>query len=123
MLCISVREPWATAIFKLGKDVENRTWRTHYRGRLGIHVCAIAPRLEDLDFLRLRVRDLTLPRGCIVGYVDLRGITRASRSRWAQEDAWHWLIRNPVRIEPVRWRGLPGLFRADLTIRVPAAGH
>jgi len=30
---LSVRQPWAHAIFKLGKD-ENRPWRTHLRGRI-----------------------------------------------------------------------------------------
>ena len=58
-------------------------------------------------------RDL-FPLGCIVGYVDVYDNTRASRSRWARQGQWHWLLRDPVLIEPpVRWRGRVGLFRAD----------
>ena len=38
MRALTVRQPWAYAIFHLGQDVENRTWQTHYRGRLSIHV-------------------------------------------------------------------------------------
>jgi hypothetical protein len=114
LICLSVREPWATAIFRLGKDVENRSWRTHFRGQLGIHVSTSAPRQEDLNSLRLRVRDLTLPRGAVVGYVELYDIVSASRSRWAREGQWHWLIRRPVMIEPVRVRGRVGLWRATV---------
>lgn len=29
---LSVRQPWASAIVFAGKDVENRSLRTHYRG-------------------------------------------------------------------------------------------
>jgi hypothetical protein len=123
MLCISVREPWATAIFSLGKNVENRTWRTTYRGRLCIHVSTGKVERADLAFLKLRACDLALPPGCIVGFVDLYGITAGSRSQWARRDCWHWLLRDAVLIEPVRWRGLRGLFRADLPLRVLAARH
>ena len=34
---LTVRQPWATAIIRYGKDVENRTWMTDYRGRVWIH--------------------------------------------------------------------------------------
>jgi len=110
MLCISVREPWATAIFSLGKDVENRSWKTLHRGPLGIHVSAGKVERADLSFLRLRASDLVLPLGCVVGFVELYDVVNASRSRWARDDQWHWLIRNPVRIEPQRVRGRVGLF-------------
>ena len=37
MKCLSILQPWAWAIIHGGKDVENRTWRTAYRGPLLIH--------------------------------------------------------------------------------------
>jgi hypothetical protein len=37
---LTIRQPWAYAILRLGKDVENRSWRTHYRGPLLIHAAA-----------------------------------------------------------------------------------
>lgn len=37
---LTIRQPWAHAIFHLGKDVENRSWRTRYRGPLLIHAGA-----------------------------------------------------------------------------------
>jgi hypothetical protein len=113
MICLSIREPWGTAIFSLGKDVENRSWRTTFRGTLGIHVSTGKVERADLAFLKLRMGDLALPLGCVVGYVELYDIVNAANSRWAREGQWHWLIRNPVRIAPVRLRGRVGLFRAD----------
>ena len=35
---LSVKNPFAYWILQGGKDVENRTWTTDYRGRLYIHV-------------------------------------------------------------------------------------
>jgi len=34
---VTIRQPWASLIVAGTKDVENRSWRTNYRGRLGIH--------------------------------------------------------------------------------------
>ena len=34
MKALSLRPHWAYAIFHLGKDIENRTWSTAYRGPL-----------------------------------------------------------------------------------------
>lgn len=34
---ISIRQPWAWAIVHGGKDVENRSWQTNYRGPVAIH--------------------------------------------------------------------------------------
>jgi hypothetical protein len=56
-----------------------------------------------------------LPHGYVVGTVELYNIVSASRSSWAQQDAWHWLIRHPrLLAHPVRWRGCVGLFRAEI---------
>jgi hypothetical protein len=34
---LTIRQPWAWATIYGGKDVENRRWRTAYRGPLLIH--------------------------------------------------------------------------------------
>lgn len=36
MRILTIRPPWAQAIFH-GKDVENRTWSTDYRGPVAVH--------------------------------------------------------------------------------------
>ena len=34
---LSIRQPWAWMILNAGKDIENRSWQTDYRGRFLIH--------------------------------------------------------------------------------------
>jgi len=41
---LTIRQPWAFAILNLGKDVENRSWRTRHRGPLLIHAAARSAR-------------------------------------------------------------------------------
>jgi hypothetical protein len=40
MKALSIKQPWASLIAHGIKDIENRTWRTHFRGRIYIHVSA-----------------------------------------------------------------------------------
>ena len=37
LIALTVKQPWASAIIYGDKDIENRVWRTGYRGRLLIH--------------------------------------------------------------------------------------
>ena len=37
MKALTIKQPWAYLIIHGGKDIENRTWRTKYRGRILIH--------------------------------------------------------------------------------------
>ncbi len=37
MKAISIRQPWADAILFLGKDIENRTWKPHFIGKIFVH--------------------------------------------------------------------------------------
>lgn len=37
---LTVKNPWAWLIAQGIKDIENRTWRTHFRGRVFIHAAA-----------------------------------------------------------------------------------
>ena len=38
--CLTVKNPWAYLIVRGIKDVENRTWKTNYRGNVFIHTSA-----------------------------------------------------------------------------------
>ena len=113
---LTIRQPWSHAILHLGKDVENRSWRTHYRGLLLIHAAARSERNPGemlAEYLNRppseqSLRDL--PLACIVGVVYLSDCVRDSRSKWAHEGAWHWLLRNARAIEPVDCVGRLGLW-------------
>lgn len=37
MIALSIKQPWAWAILHAGKDIENRSWKTNYRGPVLIH--------------------------------------------------------------------------------------
>jgi len=78
---ISVRQPWAWLIVAGHKDIENRTWRTSYRGRLLIHASqAMEP--DDFPMQRQWIEtcglvipdDSDLPRGAIVGSATLTNV-------------------------------------------------
>jgi hypothetical protein len=115
MYALTVRQPWAHAIIAFGKDVENRTWTTEYRGPLAIH----AGKTFDYEggrVLEKRGYDLLvgMPGGVIVGVVDLVGVVDNSRSRWAARGQYHWLLSNPRPLDrPIQCRGQQGLWVPD----------
>lgn len=49
MKALSIRQPWAWLIVNGYKDIENRNWRTHYRGPILIH----ASQAVDAEMMRL----------------------------------------------------------------------
>lgn len=92
--CISIRQPWAWLIVHGGKDIENRTWSTRVRGRILIHAAKGMTLAEWNDcywWVRTHVRVSLamaipmvdhLPRGGIVGGVDLVDCVDRSTSPW-----------------------------------------
>src|SRR5260370_1114928 len=82
MRALSVRQPWAWAIAAAGKDVENRSWKSGYRGLIAIHA---AMTREDAGGLPLRSlacayeADRGFPAaasGAVVAVADLAGCHR-----------------------------------------------
>lgn len=81
MKAITLKQPWAHAMFDLEldleidayrKNVENRTWRTDYRGPLAI-VAGLQLDHAGLAIARVAYPD-ELEYGCIVGVVDLTDV-------------------------------------------------
>ena len=108
MKCLTLTPEWAEAIFTLGKDVENRSRQTHYRGRLAIHA---GKKLDRKLAFKLGLDPEKIVRGAIIGTVEIIGCVRNSASRWAISGAYHWLLRNPQRIkEPIVRRGQLGIW-------------
>ena len=74
---LSVRPCWAHAIIHLGKDIENRSWRTPHRGLLLIQA-GVTFATRDFDELRSIANKLGKPvpkRGQIQA-----GVSSASQS-------------------------------------------
>lgn len=111
---LSVRQPWAALIVEGTKPVENRTWRTNYRGPLLIH----AGRKPDVSAQR-RYGDLVtgaLDFGGIVGVVELRDCVDNSASEWAFPEHIHWMLAEARRLPFVAMRGRLGLFRTPAVV-------
>jgi hypothetical protein len=104
---ISIKQPWASLIASGWKDVENRTWRTHYRGRLLIHA---SKRADDIshDEIERRFGDRpppNLPTGGIVGVTEIVDCVEVSKSRWHVRPNWGFLLINS---RPLPFQAWPG---------------
>lgn len=91
MTALSIRQPWAWLIANGYKDVENRKWRTNFRGPVLIHAGKSSGR-EDYDAARMMIEDedlaVELPefgaleRGGIVGQAEILDCVTAHASPW-----------------------------------------
>lgn len=101
MKALSVKDPWAWLICSNIKDVENRTWKTNYQGRIYIHVPAVMDR-NWTDIYPVQAVYL-IPRfrnkgvySAIIGEVSIIDCIKNSDSIWAQDKCWHWLLKDAV---------------------------
>jgi hypothetical protein len=108
MKALSVKNPWAywiicgSPVFGL-KDVENRKYRTGYRGRLIIHASKnLDVGMPDRDERKINGGneiDWAKFSGRILGSVEVVNCIRDSESRWAEAGMWHWVFRYPIIFE------------------------
>jgi hypothetical protein len=122
MQVLSVRQPWAWAIARGHKAVENRTWDTTYRGVLAIHA-SLRVDLDSLDSPLVRAAgwdssDPVAATGGIIAVVTLAGICGAAKAarpcgcgEWAEPTAFHWQLSDARALpQPVMTLGQPGLW-------------
>lgn len=100
MKALSIKQPFASLIAHGIKDIENRTWKTKYRGRIYIHASG-TPSFKDLinnlpsDQLEEVIRHQYLfsmntnsksyPKSAIIGEVDIIDCVINHPSVWAEE--------------------------------------
>lgn len=120
MKALSVKQPWAQLLASGIKDIENRTWRTNYRGWVLIHASQKpvpdgwkALSFEQTDVLTKLREKKKLPKGfsfrevrfsSIIGVTKLVDCVQNHPSVWAEhgEGIWHWvfaearLFANPI---------------------------
>lgn len=112
---VTVKQPWAYAIFYLGKDTENRGWIPGYKGRLYIHAGNSWDSEGEawIESEGLTIDYSKIVFGSVLGCVDMDVAT--SRSRWAMPDHFHWTLSNPRLLsEPFPAKGQLGLWQCDL---------
>lgn len=105
---LTVRQPWASAIFYCDKNVENRTWTASYRGPVVIHA-GKTPDRNAPEIVWKRARET--PLGVALGIVELIDITRGHPSPWAQRNCFNWVLASPeLLVNPIPMRGQRGLY-------------
>lgn len=121
-IALSVRQPSAWAIVAGHKPIENRTMGSiraghMVPGRICIHAAA-GLKQEEFRYLYWRLGEhgvqcphpLDLPRGAIIGTVEVTGIITQSDSAWFGGKAGLTLA-DPQPIEPIAAQGALGYFK------------
>lgn len=96
MKAISIKQPWASLIAHGIKDIENRTWKTNFRGRIYIHSSAkqagsYDELLNDLQKIEFKEKHdkITLRKqhhfSAIIGEVDIVDCVINHPSIWAEK--------------------------------------
>lgn len=119
---LSVRQPWAWLIVHGYKDIENRSWRSNYRGECFIH----APQAFDsggYKWVRRRFPKIKMPqpsefeRGGIIGKVEIVDCVSRSSSPWfAGPFGYVVAAARPVPFVPAR--GRLGFFNLPDPVRI-----
>ena len=113
MKALSIKQPWAHAILNCGKNIENRTWRTNYRGKLLIHAGKNIDK-ESYYFLHYQMKihvpeDAALLVGGIVGIVEIVECVSSSASPWFS-GPFGFVLSNPVTLPFFPCPGRLGFF-------------
>ena len=119
--CLAVRQPWAWAIISGAKNVENRTWKTDYRGPIIIQASATKTVVNQL----IKTGGSALPAitftySSLIGVVDLLDVVPLSEELETNPWAWGpycWSIANPRHFpEPIPAKGKLNLYTLPATI-------
>lgn len=124
MKAISIRQPWAWLIVNAGKDIENRSWRTPYRGAVLIHAakgCTAKEYVEAFLFAEQFVPEIvrrmpdrkSIERGGIVGMADIVGCVKESSSPWFFGPNG-FVLRNQKKLPFFECKGRLGFFDVEL---------
>lgn len=131
-LALSIRQPWASLIIKCGKDIENRTWPTKFRGRILVHAAKGMTRGEHEDAIDFAVAAIRadpknaeatktrtlremgfafddLERGGIIGSVEIVDCVRDSASPWFMGPCG-FVLRDPQPLPFRPFKGALGFF-------------
>lgn len=126
---LSIKQPWSSLIIEDIKPIENRTWRTNYRGKLLIHASAVYDKssngslsnLLGLDRWSLLSQEFIdrykdLPTSAIIGEATLLDCVNGYDNIWADKRSdeqefwfkssgkkvptiWHWVLESPIKYE------------------------
>jgi ASCH domain len=122
MKSLSIKQPWASLIAHGIKPIENRTWRTKFRGRIYIHASAKPAKINFEVAGQASAQEITISSmlnqveedelfSCIIGEVDIIDCVVNHESIWAEKTPfvqsgnkrfypdkpiYNWVLANPV---------------------------
>ncbi len=127
-MALSIRQPWAWAIVRAGKDIENRNWPTRYRGPVCIHAAkgmtrgeyddansfiqgVLGPRDNDwlMRWLGVCAAPDRLERGGIIGIAEIVDCVSYSDSPWFFGH-YGFVLRNAQPVDFIPVKGALGFF-------------
>ncbi len=124
-IALSIRQPWAWMILHAGKDIENREWKTTFRGKILIHTgkgMTLYEYENGQDVLRLINPAVELPmkhqleRGGIVGEVEI--VDCVDNSDQQSDSQWFFgkyglVLRNAKALPFTPCKGHLGFFKVN----------
>ncbi|MBF7090472.1 ASCH domain-containing protein [Flavobacterium sp. ALJ2] len=121
MKALSIKQPWASLIAHGIKEIENRTWKTHFRGRIYIHASGTPAKGISLSSLSIDQFnsipniEAKITYSAIIGEVDIIDCVVNHHSIWAEKTGgkyvgdgvfvlsekpiYNWVLANPVLYE------------------------
>jgi hypothetical protein len=120
---VSIRQPWAHAIFHFDKKVENRSWLLPTGKRDAVSLVHAGKQKDTEGYAILRDMGFdvphVLPCGGIVGIVEFDGCTYKSRSPWAVHGLCHWIIKRAAPLPFLPWKGQLSFFEVFYPYELP----
>ena len=114
MKALSLTQPMAWAVVLGGKDIENRVWRTPFRGRFYVHA-SMKFNKEHAEFIKNL--GIQLParyvHGAIIGEADLVSVVDVSSSRWFMGPVGFVLRNAKSYDEPIICKGMLRFFDVE----------
>lgn len=121
MKLLTIKQPWASLICMGIKDVENRTWRQD--SLIGERLLIMASKKDENmaatyerwreEYQRLVADGIVpplneLPKGVIIGYVDVASIEEVSDSIWAADSSHLKYVLRNAHLFQIPLRGVHG---------------
>lgn len=108
MKTLTVKQPWSYLLCSGLKDIENRTWKTNYRGTILIHSSAKGIDYRNPNSLFTKEQWNAIPKGiqekmitmevitdgAIIGSVEIVDCVQNHPSVWAEKGVWNWVVKN-----------------------------
>ena len=114
MKALSIKQPWAWAIINCKKNIENRSWKTNFRGKFLIH----APlKIDKNGYNKLIKMGIKLPEikklktGGIIGQAEIIDCVDNHRSKWFT-GKYGFILKNSKKLKFFNEKGQLNFFES-----------